>query len=107
MGKLLGSGHFGSVYLGEASGLLHAGSKTIVAVKTVNDSLEVTQLATLLCEMKILANLDLHVNLVNLLGSCTAQMDEGRLWLLLEYCPHGDLKSFLFRNRDQVSRISE
>ncbi len=73
-----------------------------VAIKTVNNELDMAQLTSLFCEMKILTNLDLHLNLVSLLGSCTGQMDEGRLWLLLEYCPHGDLKSFLVANRSQL-----
>ena len=51
--------------------------------------------------MKIMTNLDLHLNLVNLLGSCTAEMDSRNLWLLIEFCPHGDLKSFLISNRQQ------
>ncbi len=100
VGRMLGSGNFGAVYVGEASGLLHAGSKTTVAVKTGRDALDVAQFSALMYEMKILTNLELHLNLVNLLGSCTGEMEEGRLWLLLEYCPHGDLKSYLVQNRE-------
>jgi serine/threonine protein kinase len=51
--------------------------------------------------MKIMTNLDIHLNLVNLLGSCTAELASRKLWLLLEFCPHGDLKSFLISNRQQ------
>ncbi len=101
--QLLGSGNFGSVYIGEASGLFHPGSKTKVAIKTVNDSLDMTQFNVLMCEMKILTNLDLHLNLVNLLGSCTSEMSDGKLWLLLEVCAHGDLKTFLINNRDRIN----
>ena len=39
IGKLLGSGNFGCVYEGIATGLFHPGSKTKVAIKTVNDGL--------------------------------------------------------------------
>ncbi len=73
-----------------------------MAIKTVHDSLDLDQFSALMCEMKILTNLDLHPNLVNLLGSCTGELDEGRLWLLLEYCQGGDLKSFLVGNREQL-----
>jgi serine/threonine protein kinase len=50
------------------------------------------QLAALLCEVKILANLDHHLNLVNLMGACTSELHNGELLLLLEFCSHGDLK---------------
>jgi serine/threonine protein kinase len=88
----LGSGNFGSVYVGEAEGLFYPGSVTTVAVKTVNDALDRSQLTALLCEVKILANLEHHLNLVNLMGSCTSELHNGELWLLLEFCGHGDLK---------------
>jgi len=102
VGKMLGAGHFGAVYEGKAEGLLHAGSETRVAVKTTADALELSQLAALICEMKVMAQLDLHAGLVNLLGCCTTEIEEGRLWLLLEFCEHGDLKSFLVANRDRL-----
>lgn len=102
VGKLLGSGHFGSVFDGSAFGLLHPGSETKVAIKTVNDPLDAAQLHALLCEMKIMAQLDLHLNLVNLLGSCTSEITEnGQPWLLLEFCAHGNMKDFLLNNRAQ------
>ena len=44
VGSILGSGNFGSVYVGEASGLIHPDSKTKVAIKTVNDVLDLAQL---------------------------------------------------------------
>ena len=132
VGSILGTGHFGSVYIGEASSLIYPDSKTKVAVKTVNDVLDMAQfqvrtnrfgysfsgftyvrsyirylfcclffLQSLFCEMKIMTNLKLHLNLVNLVGSCTAELDSRNLWLLLEFCPHGDLKNFLIKNRQQ------
>eukprot|EP00095_Tigriopus_kingsejongensis_P002783 snap_masked-scaffold623_size123039-processed-gene-0.5 protein:Tk02783 transcript:snap_masked-scaffold623_size123039-processed-gene-0.5-mRNA-1 annotation:"hypothetical protein DAPPUDRAFT_302459" len=103
MGQLLGSGNFGAVYVGEATGLLHPGSVSTVAIKTVSDALDVSQFSSLMGEMKILTNLDLNLNLINLLGSCTTHIDQGELWLLLEYCPHGDLKSYIIKHRAPFS----
>merc|ERR1719322_2060067 len=98
-GKMLGSGNFGCVYEGEAVGLFHPDSKTKVAVKTVNDPFDGAQRTALLCEMKILSNLELHLNLVNMMGSCTSDFaNSGELWLLLEFCQYGDMKTFLIKN---------
>jgi hypothetical protein len=43
LGTTLGSGHFGSVFMGEATGLIYPESKTKVAVKTVNNVLDLAQ----------------------------------------------------------------
>ena len=54
------------------------------------DALDKSQRTALLCEIKILSNLELHLNLVNMMGSCTSDfVSSGELWLLLEYCEHG------------------
>ena len=98
-GKVLGSGNFGSVFEGTAQGIFYPGSETKVAIKTVNDPLDRTQFVSLMCEIKILGNLELNLNLVNLLGSCTSNSHNGELFMLLEFCPHGNLKDFLIRHR--------
>merc|ERR1719210_1659666 len=99
IGKLLGSGNFGCVFEGTANGIFHPGSVTKVAIKTVNDNLDRTQVGALLCEIKILASLELNLNLVNLLGSCTSNLHNGDLYMLMEFCPHGNLKDFLIKHR--------
>ena len=44
-----------------------------------------------------------HVNLVNMVGACTTELTSSRnMWLLLEYCSHGDLKTYLAKNRSLV-----
>ena len=100
----LGSGNFGKVFKGIASGLHYPNSKTCVAVKTTHNASNQDQVMSLVCEAKILSNLDLHLNLVNLLGSCTSNFaDTGDLWLLLEYCQEGDMKSFLQEHRGEFT----
>ena len=38
-----------------------------------------------------------------MVGACTSELAEhGNLWLLLEYCPYGDLKNYLKSNRDKI-----
>ena len=43
-------------------------------------------------ELKILIHIGEHQNIVNLLGACSKS---GKLCVILEYCPYGDLSSFL------------
>ena len=100
--SIIGSGHFGKVFRGVATGLFYPNSKTCVAIKTTNNGSKQDQVMSLVCEAKILSNLDLHLNLVNLLGSCTSNFaDSGDLWLLLEYCNEGDMKSFIQKHRSE------
>ena len=82
-GMMLGGGNFGCVCEGIAEGLFHPGHTMKVAVKTVNNELDVTQLHALMCEIKVLDKLDMHLNLVNMVGACTTQFRSGQLWLLL------------------------
>ena len=58
----------------------------------------------MICEIKVLDKLEYHLNLVNMVGACTTEFKSGKIWLLLEYCPHGDMKNFLLRNRDIISQ---
>ena len=48
-------------------------------------------------ELKILIHIGEHMNIVNLLGSCTLK---GELLVILEYCVNGSLLSFLKSRRD-------
>ena len=76
--------------IGTASDLFYPNSKTEVAIKTVNDPLDGKQRTALFCEMKILSNIDLHLNLINMLGSCTTEfVTTGEVFMLLEFCKKG------------------
>lgn len=100
----LGSGNFGIVHKGTATGLdsKYPDSETEVAIKTPKLSLfqDRTQCVTLLEEIQILSSLERHLNLVNMIGSCTSYLQsKGKVWLLLEFCEHGNMKDFL-RNHE-------
>ena len=99
LGFLLGEGNFGSVFKGTARGLYSPGSVTTVAVKVVKDCLDANHWRTIVSELKILSNLEPQYYLVNLLAGNTSRVAEREIYLLLEYCPFGDLKTFL---RDKV-----
>ena len=101
-GMMLGGGNFGCVCEGYADGLFHPGQRMKVAIKTVNNALDATQLHSLMCEIKVLDKLDMQLNLVNMVGACTTQFRTGQVWLLLEFCPHGSLKSFLRKEKKNI-----
>ena len=104
IGKQLGGGNFGNVCEGHADDLIQLGCKTKIAIKTVNDPLDRSQVYALMCEIKVLSRLDKHLNLVNMLGACTKHFNSGQLWLLLEFCPHGDMKTFLLNNEETLKQ---
>ncbi|RKP18977.1 kinase [Rozella allomycis CSF55] len=91
MGKQIGKGSFGDVYLG-----LNAENGTLMAVKTVdlsNDSCiqKTKTVESLEKEIEVLKTLK-HDNIVRYLG---ATRDETKLNILLEYVPGGSIASLL------------
>lgn len=126
MVKPLGSGAFGQVFLAEATGIIafdprgstkrkatrrrsRFGSTsrpyyndkrvTSVAVKSLKDGASEAEYKDLLSELKILIHIGEHKNIVNLLGACTKGMERD-LWIIIEYCSHGNLLEFLRKRRD-------
>ncbi|XP_023283929.1 platelet-derived growth factor receptor beta-like [Seriola lalandi dorsalis] len=94
LGQVLGSGAFGRVVEANVSGLIHSHSTTKVAVKMVKPSSGAVQ--SLMSELKVLVHLGPHLNVVNLLGACTRG---GPVYLITEFCRHGDLVNYLQRNK--------
>ena len=83
--KKIGGGSFGSVYEGLTENVNDPRQKMKVAIKSVNNPLDPSQVFALMCEIKVLDKLDKHINLVNMIGACTAQHSTGKIWLILEY----------------------
>ena len=102
IGQILAGGNFGTVSRGTTHDPNNPEQKIKVAVKTVNNPLDLSQLNALMCEIKVLDKLDQHLNLVNMVGACTNEFKDGRLWLLLEFCPLGDMKRFLLKNKETI-----
>lgn len=101
--EMIGSGNFGYVFLGEAKSLFYANSTTPVAIKTVNDPSDTDSVRSLLCEIKIMSQIELNLNLVNMVAVCTSQfVRTGEIWLLMEFCQLGDMKSYLIENRTNL-----
>ncbi|XP_034104858.1 fibroblast growth factor receptor homolog 2 [Drosophila albomicans] len=102
LGSILGEGAFGRVVMAEADGLPRSppsaanGMGTIVAVKMVKEEHTDADMASLVREMEVMKMIGKHINIINLLGCCS---QNGPLWVIVEYAPHGNLKDFLKQNR--------
>ncbi|RXG55344.1 Vascular endothelial growth factor receptor 1 [Armadillidium vulgare] len=101
LGKQLGAGAFGRVMLAEVKGLDGRPSPTRVAVKMCKDGADMAHLRALTLELKIMIHLGKHLNIVNLIGAHTSNMDKGDLWILVEYCKYGNLLKFIQRAKAQ------
>ena len=101
--ELIGCGNFGNVSKGVLDGLYSSNSKTTVAIKSINGPNDGADLRDFLQEIKIMSYIKPHLNLVNMIGSCSSDVQNQReLWLIIEFCPHGDLKNYLHRNKINI-----
>ena len=99
----IGKGNFGNVSKGELKDLNGDSSVTPVAIKSINGFAEGNDLRDFLEEIKIMSYVQPHLNLVSMIGSCSTNVENRtELWLILEFCQHGDLKSFLVQNKNEI-----
>ncbi|XP_059612426.1 fibroblast growth factor receptor homolog 1-like [Phlebotomus argentipes] len=96
LGKTLGEGAFGRVIMAEANSLVKNGYGSVVAVKMVKEGHTDSDMASLVHEMEVMKMIGKHINIINLLGCCS---QNGPLYVIVEYAPHGNLKDFLKKNR--------
>jgi len=58
-------------------------------------------------ELKIMIHLGKHLNIVNLLGACTEDLNKRELFIVVEYCRFGNLQKYLQKHRNQfISQIN-
>ncbi|XP_046453446.1 fibroblast growth factor receptor 1-like isoform X2 [Daphnia pulex] len=110
LGKQLGVGCFGRVVQAEAVGINDGTENSVstVAVKMVRSRTNLAAIEGLVSELKILIHMGAHVNIVNLLGACTKDINRGELLVILEYCPFGNLRTFIINHRDTfVNQVNE
>lgn len=96
LGPTLGEGAFGRVVMAEAHGLIKNATSLIVAVKMVKEGHTDSDMASLVQEMEVMKMIGKHINIINLLGCCS---QDGPLYVIVEYAPHGNLKEFLKKHR--------
>ena len=70
---------------------------TILVCDSYLDETASNQYKDLASELKILIHVGEHQNIVNLLGACTTA--RSKLCIILEFCTHGNLLSFLRQKR--------
>ncbi|RXG51156.1 Vascular endothelial growth factor receptor 3 [Armadillidium vulgare] len=95
LGKQLGTGAFGRVLMAQVKGLNGKESPTRVAIKMCKYEGDKTHIRALILELKIMIHLGKHLNIVNLIGAHTSNIDKGELWILVEYCRYGNLLKFI------------
>ncbi|XP_046395794.1 platelet-derived growth factor receptor alpha-like [Ischnura elegans] len=100
LGKQIGSGAFGMVMKAEAHGIVEWEATTTVAVKMAKRCTDSTHIKALASELKIMAHLGSHLNVVNLLGACTKNLAKQELFVIVEYCCYGNLQNYILRHRE-------
>jgi fibroblast growth factor receptor 2 len=96
LGKNLGEGAFGKVVMADAHGLAKPGQAIVVAVKMLKEGHTDEDVKDLVCEMEVMKMIGVHINIINLLGCCS---QDGPLYVIVEYAPHGNLRDFLRKHR--------
>ncbi|XP_070506941.1 uncharacterized protein [Chironomus tepperi] len=92
IGREIGKGAFGRVYIARISEIPGKVSPQIVAIKKLKRHPTSEQLEEFLAEISTMKKVGKHPNIVRLLGSC---MVDQSLMMVMEYVPCGDLLRYL------------
>ncbi|XP_031560988.1 uncharacterized protein LOC116296998 isoform X2 [Actinia tenebrosa] len=92
IGRKLGKGAFGHVFIADAYGMNGNPDKTVVAVKILKENASEDEKEDFKAEINFMKVIGRHENIVTILGCCTLY---DPLCLLVEYAPHGDLLHYL------------
>ncbi|XP_078603890.1 uncharacterized protein LOC144877718 [Branchiostoma floridae x Branchiostoma japonicum] len=96
LGQRIGSGAFGLVY---RATLTRDDRTEDVVVKTVKENASEDDKLGFLEEIRAVVDLGVHKNLLGMINCCTVVRDH--LYLITEFMPYGDLKSFLRKCREE------
>ncbi|XP_046482609.1 vascular endothelial growth factor receptor 1-like isoform X2 [Neodiprion pinetum] len=99
LGDILESGTFNVVRKGQAKTIRSHEAVTTVAVKTVRATASLDCKTALLRELRILCYIGNHLNLVNLLGACTKNLQYSQICVIVEFCRFGNIRDYLLRHR--------
>lgn len=101
VGECLGSGAFGVVY---KVCVRRNGKREILALKTNKKNAPDEERTALQQEIEFLQLVGSHPNIVSLQGYYTVQ---GNIAMLIDFCPNGDLKSYLDKMRQSKSATTD
>ncbi|XP_046579109.1 LOW QUALITY PROTEIN: proto-oncogene tyrosine-protein kinase receptor Ret-like [Haliotis rubra] len=93
--QTLGEGEFGQVVQAIAWAIYGDDKYATVAVKMLKTDATVAEYQDLWSELNLLKEVN-HPNVIRLLGACT---QNGPFYVIVEYCKHGCLKSYLRSSR--------
>ncbi|XP_071959373.1 fibroblast growth factor receptor 2-like [Antedon mediterranea] len=99
LGRTIGNGSFGKVVKAEAKDLIRPGYVTTVAVKMLKENATEVDRQDLLKELRVMKLLDVHPNIVVLLGCCT---DRDPIYVIMDFLPNGNLLGHLRSSRQKV-----
>ncbi|KAI1725499.1 protein tyrosine kinase domain-containing protein [Ditylenchus destructor] len=106
---ILGEGAFGEVWRGmlrpkyAKENDVDLKNETPVAVKKLKMAAHEKELIILVSEMQIFKSIGEHPNILKLIGCCTGL---GPLMVVLELCPHGNLRDFLRQHRPKEEELA-
>ncbi|XP_018402753.1 PREDICTED: fibroblast growth factor receptor homolog 1-like [Cyphomyrmex costatus] len=98
LGNTLGEGAFGKVVRAEIN-IGKPGIPSVAAVKMLKEGHTDTDMVDLVSEMEVMKIIGKHVNIINLLGACS---QNGPLYVIVEFAPHGNLRDFLREHRPSL-----
>ncbi|KAL7301866.1 hypothetical protein TKK_0005470 [Trichogramma kaykai] len=96
LGKTLGEGAFGKVVKATTRPGKFGSKSLVVAVKMLKEGHTDAEMMDLVSEMEMMKVIGKHMNIINLLGACT---QDGPLFVVVEFAPHGNLRDFLREHR--------
>lgn len=104
--NVLGQGEFGVVHRATAKGLGKNKSETFQVAVKKNTSTKLSEIKSFADELKIMmflqkVNKKSHVNVINILGAITCELQNGKIYAIMELCQYGSLKNFLMKNINQ------
>lgn len=96
LANLIDEGAFGRVFKAEAYGIQPGRYRSCVAVKTLKEKSNKTELSNFIKELEIMKSVGKHENIISLLGCCTKN---GPIYAIVEYAKLGNLKNYLRSQR--------
>ncbi|XP_054283321.1 fibroblast growth factor receptor-like [Macrosteles quadrilineatus] len=104
LGRQIGKGAFGRVFLARAEAIAGVAGSSIVAVKKLKHKATVDEVEEFLQEISMMKKVGHHPNIVTMVGCCTLTHP---YCMIMEYVPCGDLLAYLRQLRSQHDRYRQ